>query len=418
MRPPLPTAGVSFPHLVGRVFVPFACGYFLSYLFRTVNAVIAADLVQAVGLTAAQLGLLTSVYFLTFAACQLPLGVLLDRYGPRRVEAALLLVAALGALLFGLGTRPETLVLGRALIGIGVSGCLMAAFKAFVLWFPAPQLPLVNGCIMACGGLGALMATAPVEALLHLTSWRGLFLGLAGVTLAVAGLLFAAVPEHPAGRTTSGLAAEVRGVITVFRSHFFWRLAPITTLANAALFSLQGLWAGPWLRDVAGLERQAVATHLFVIAAALLCGYLALGALASRLQRRGLPQGLVVGGGLLVFLVVQGLLAYGVTAATAVLWGIFGFCGAAAILPYALVSQHFPAALAGRANTALNVLVFVAAFLCQYGMGAMIALWPPAAGGGYVLAAYRASFGALLGLQALAYLWMVWPRHDGTRRTR
>jgi MFS family permease len=153
---------------VGRVFLPFAGGYFLSYLFRTVNAVIAPDLVHAVGLNAADLGLLTSTYFLAFAASQIPLGILLDRFGPRRVESLLLLWAAVGAALFAVGQTTTTLLVGRALIGLGVSGCLMAAFQAFVLWFPKPRLPLVNGCIMACGSLGALVATAPVEALLRL----------------------------------------------------------------------------------------------------------------------------------------------------------------------------------------------------------------------------------------------------------
>ena len=146
-----------------RVFIPFALGYFLSYLFRTVNAVIAPDLVRDIGVDPASLGLLTSAYFLTFAAFQLPLGVLLDRYGPRRVEAVLLLFAAAGAFAFARAETLNGLLLGRALIGLGVSACLMAAFKAYTLWFPKEKWPLVNGFQMAAGGLGALAATAPVE---------------------------------------------------------------------------------------------------------------------------------------------------------------------------------------------------------------------------------------------------------------
>ena len=159
-----------------RVFVPFALGYFLSYLYRVVNAVIAPDLVRDVGLDANHLGLLTSAYFLTFAAFQLPLGILLDRLGPRRTEAALLLIAAAGAFVFASAESAAGLIAGRALIGLGVSACLMAAFKAFVVWFPSQRLPLVNGCQMAAGGLGALAATAPVEAALAFTDWRGVFL--------------------------------------------------------------------------------------------------------------------------------------------------------------------------------------------------------------------------------------------------
>src|SRR5512134_2827170 len=135
-----------------RIFIPFALGYFLSYLYRTVNAVLAPDLVRDIGLEPASLGLLTSAYFLAFAAAQLPLGILLDRYGPRRVEAGLLLFAAGGALLFGRAATLGELLLARALIGVGVAACLMAAFKAFTDWFPRELLPFVNGIQMVSGG--------------------------------------------------------------------------------------------------------------------------------------------------------------------------------------------------------------------------------------------------------------------------
>jgi MFS family permease len=392
-----------------QVFLPFACGYFLSYLFRTVNAVIAPDLVEAVKLTAADLGLLTSAYFLTFAACQLPLGVFLDRFGPRRVEAALLLFAALGAWLFASGTSATTLLLGRALIGLGVSGCLMAAFQAFVLWFPKPRLPLANGGIMACGGLGALVATAPVEALLQITDWRGLFLSLGLLTLAVAGLIFVTVPERHQAKTTSSMMTQLRGVAVVFGDRLFWRLAPITMLAQASLLSLQGLWIGPWLRDVAGLDRAVVATHLLVAAAAMLAGYLVVGVVGERLQRRGFNLRLVMSGGLVAFMLVQLAICLGAVVAPMLLWALFGFCGSTSILSFAILSQAFPSHLAGRTNTALNLLVFITAFGSQYGIGAVINLWPMTTAGGYAVPAYQTAFGLMLGLQVLAFLWLVRP---------
>jgi MFS family permease len=392
-----------------RVFLPFACGYFLSYLFRTVNAVIAPDLVAAVRLTAADLGLLTSIYFLTFAACQIPLGMFLDRFGPRRVEAVLLLFAALGALLFAVGTSATTLLIGRSLIGLGVSGCLMAAFQAFVLWFPKPRLPLVNGCIMACGGVGALMATAPVEALLQITDWRGLFIGLSLLTLTVAVLIFVTVPEYRREDVASSMTTQLRGVVTVFGDRLFWRLAPITMLAHSTLLSLQGLWAGLWLRDVAGLERTAVATHLLVTAAAMLIGYLIIGAIGERLQRHGTKLIRVLGWGILAFMLVQLGICMGVTWAPMLLWALFGFCGAASILSFAVLSQSFPSHLAGRINTALNLLIFIVAFGSQYGIGEIINLWPTSPSGGYAIQAYQTAFGLMLGLEILAFLWFLWP---------
>ena len=143
------------------VFMPFAAGYFFSYFFRTVNAVVAPYLRQDIGLGPADLGLMSAAYFLTFAAFQIPLGLLLDRYGPRRVQGTLYCAAALGALLFAMADSLTTLVLARAMIGFGVSGGLMAALKAIVMWFPLNRVALVNGWYLACGGLGVLAATGP-----------------------------------------------------------------------------------------------------------------------------------------------------------------------------------------------------------------------------------------------------------------
>jgi len=165
--------------LLAAVWLPFSCGYFLSYAFRTINAIISQDLVQDLGIAPGQLGLLTAAYFFTFALVQIPLGVMLDRFGPRRIETVLLLFAAAGAVLFSIANGIELLVLARALIGVGVSACLMAALKAFVQWFPMSRIASLNGWLLACGGLGAFATSLPAEAALHYTDWRGLFAGIA-----------------------------------------------------------------------------------------------------------------------------------------------------------------------------------------------------------------------------------------------
>ena len=121
--------------LILVIFIPFAAGYFLSYLFRSTNAIIAPQLTSEVGLDAGDLGFLTATYFLTFSLFQIPLGILLDRYGPRKVQTLLLLFAAGGAVLFSLGTNTTILALGRGFIGLGVAGCLMGAVKAATIWF-------------------------------------------------------------------------------------------------------------------------------------------------------------------------------------------------------------------------------------------------------------------------------------------
>lgn len=394
--------------IVLRVFLPFAGGYFLSYLYRTVNAVISPELVASLDLSAADLGLLTSVYFLTFALFQLPLGILLDRFGPRRVESVLLLFAAGGALVFSLSVAREGLILGRALIGLGVSACLMASFKAFVIWFPSQRLPAVNGWVMAAGGMGALSATAPVEAALQMTDWRGLFLGLGIATFVIAAALFIFVPERSGYRQSESLREQWRGVGKVFSSRYFWRIAPLTMCSQAAFLSIQSLWAGPWLKDVAGLERLTVANYLLAIATAMVAGFLLMGTLAYRLSRVGIRPIAVAGGGMGLFMLTQLAIVLEFADFALPLWILFGFFGTTGILSYAVLSQAFPAALAGRVNTAVNLLVFIAAFTGQWGIGAVISLWPASARG-YHPQGYQAAFALVLALQTLAFAWFLYP---------
>ena len=195
----------SLARAVLLVLLPFAAGYYLSYLYRSINALIAGDLVAELGLTAADLGLLTSVYFLLFAAVQLPCGVLLDRYGPRLIDSALLLVAAAGSLLFALADGVATLLVGRALIGLGVAVGLMAGLKAIVLWFPSERVALANGWYIMLGALGALSATGPAETVIQALGWRGLFTALAVASAAVALTILLVVPDRKAPAQAANL---------------------------------------------------------------------------------------------------------------------------------------------------------------------------------------------------------------------
>lgn len=391
-------------HMLMRLFLPFGLGYFVSYLFRTVNAVIAPDLVSDLGLSPADLGLLTSTYFITFAAFQLPLGVLLDHFGARRVETGLLLIAAAGALIFALAESMTGVMIGRALIGLGVSACLMAAFKSFVSWLPQEKLPLANGVQMVSGGLGALTATTPVQSALLMTDWRGVFYGLAGISLIVAIIVFLVVPDQPKIGSPETVKEQLTGLRCILTHRFFWQIAPWAVATQATYLSIQGLWSGPWLRDVAGLTRDAVAQRLWWIAIAMIAGYFLFGSAAERLARRGIKPSVVACIGMMTFMIVQLLLVL-IPDYAVLLWVLFGFFGAAGILPYAILSQAFPSYLAGRCNTSLNLLVFVSAFAAQWLIGAVIGYWPLNAIGGYDPAGYQAAFLLLIVCQGAGALW-------------
>lgn len=194
------------------IFLPFAAGYLLSYLFRTINGPLADRLVVEFALDASSLGLLTSAYFFTFAAFQLPLGALIDRFGPRRVQVVLSIVAAAGAVLIAGAHSLSLLIAGRAIIGLGTSGALMTGLKALNLWTPRPRLTAMNGLYIMFGGLGAMASTYPIGWLSDAMGWRGTFYVLAVTTLAIAATTWLAVPE----KTTDALPEPWRDVFVAF----------------------------------------------------------------------------------------------------------------------------------------------------------------------------------------------------------
>ena len=395
------------PLLFLRVFLPFALGYFISYFFRNVNAIIEADLVGDLGFSAASLGLLTSVYFISFASFQLPLGLLLDRFGPRRTESVLLIFAALGALIFSMAESLSGLILGRLLIGFGVSACLMASFKAYVLWFPPDRLPLMNGLQMVAGGLGAMSATVPLRTALEFTDWRGVFLILSGLTLFSALVLWLVYPEKEGSTGPVPMKKQLEGLKTVLTSRPFLAIAPLVMFSQSAQMAIQGLWAKPWLRDVAGLDEAECANHLMWMMAAMMAGFFLLGLLSERLYQARKISPVTVGvSAMAVFIVLQLLMALGWTAQPMLLMTAFSFFATAGILPYAGLSQIFPKALSGRVSTSLNLTVFLGAFAVQWGLGEIINLWPTE-GKGYAPESYGAAFGSLAVLQLFGLLWFI-----------
>lgn len=383
------------------VFFPFVSGYYLSYLFRTINALIAGDLTADLGINTAQLGLLTSAYFLTFALAQLPLGVLLDRYGPRRVQSTLLLVAAAGAALFGAGHSLTALLVGRALIGIGVAAAMMAGLKAVVLWFPRERVALVNGWFVMVGALGALTATTPAALVLEWTGWRGLFALLAAATAASALLIHLVVPEMPV--RPAGGAPGRNSLKAIYANPNFWRVAPLSATCIGTAWALQGLWAAPWLADVEHLDHPHVVRHLFVMGVALCAGALLFGIGADRLRRRGVRPQTLLSLAASSLIAAQIALIAGLHPSDA-MWTVIAATGGATVLSYATLAEYFPKEIAGQANAALNILHIGGACLIQYGIGLVVGDWASHAGD-HPAIAYKTAFALNLVLQILALAW-------------
>ena len=393
----------SYLHLWRRLVPAYATGYFLSYGLRSVNAVIAPELIRDLGITSADMGLLTSAYFLAFGLFQLPLGLLLDRFGPRRVEAALLLLAAAGCALFGAGQTLTTLVLGRALIGLGVSSCLMASFKAFSQWFPVERLPSLTATIMVAGGLGALSASVPVEAALPLLGWRGMFYLFAALLVASAGFLMT-VPDRTALAHSEPLGQQVRTLLGIFGKRVFWRFAPQGCLSSGGFMAVQGLWAVPWLMEVNGAARADAAGVLFLLGLAMLSGFVFVATCSRWLARNGVAPMTLLTLGIGIGLLVEAAIIADL-ARPAWLWPMLGLSFSLSNIAYSQLSAEFPVELSGRVNTALNLMVFVGAFGLQWGIGALVD--GLTVGGVARTQAFRITFSVLLVLQALAFGWFL-----------
>jgi len=391
------------------VFMPFACGYFFSYFYRTVNAVVAPYLQQDIGLGPADMGLMSAAYFLTFAAFQIPLGLLLDRYGPRRVQGTLYCIAALGALLFAKGDSVTTLILARAMIGFGVSGGLMAALKAIVMWFPLNRVATVNGWYFAFGGLGALAATGPVDIAMQSMDWRQMFMLLAAVTLVVAALILLVVPERPNSAATGSLKEQISEIGQIYRDPYFWRIVPLMFTCASSFMAIQGLCAGPWLLEVEGFSQADTAAHLTIMAVGMIVGVTGSGLFASVLQRMGYDMAGVCGFAAFFSIIAMLLLITDIVPSSYVLWAYIGLVVALTALVFAALAHHFPISQAARANTAANVIVFAMAFVYQWGIGWVIEQWPLAADGGYPNIAYLWAFLATILTQVLAFVWFIWP---------
>jgi len=391
-------------NVLWRVSAPFIAGYFVSYVYRMVNAVLAPTLVAEFDLSAGQLGLLSSMYFLSFAVLQLPLGVAMDRFGPRRVNATLLLVAAAGGWLFSRGQSYETLLLARALIGAGVSACLMASLTAFVLWYPAERISTMNGLAFAAGALGAMTATVPLELLLRSWPWREAFLLIVAATLAVSLLLWLWVPERRAEAPNDSLLDSFRELKNLLLDAAFLRLALCLGASQCAAVALQTLWIATWLRDVAGYSPAGVARGLLAVNVAMIVGYLGFGRAADAWQRRGRDPLDLLLYGVAASAASLGLAVFGL--GSLAVWCVFVAAGTSVVLGYSILSRRTPRAMAGRANTAINVVGFIGMFSGQWAIGLVLDRFPQSAAG-YAPEAYPWALGMVWAVQlaGLAWLW-------------
>ena len=389
------------------VFLAFSSAYFLSALIRAITATLSPTLTQELALSAQDLGLLAGGYFLGFAATQLPLGKWLDKHGPKKVLLAFLVVAVLGCIAFALAQSFMGLWLARVLCGVGVSACLMAPLTGYRRWMaPGAQLR-ANSWMLMTGSLGMLSSTLPVQWLMPIMGWRAIFAGLAVLVVLSMVMIYVLVPVWAKSETDQqDPAAQAvkteEGYGPIWRSAYFWRMAPIGFFCYGGLLALQTLWAAPWMTVVGGYSPLDAATGLFAINLAMLVTFWAWGLVTPRLAKRGiLPNQIIAWGQPISFVVLAWIIASGPQLGdqTALALSLFCISSTFVSLAQPAVGMAFPPHLAGRALSAYNLVVFVGVFVVQWGIGLGVDLfksfgWSP-------VLAFQAAF-SVFGLCAVA----------------
>ena len=360
------------------VFLAFAVAYFLSALIRSITATISPTLTAELALGAKDLGLLAGGYFLGFAAMQLPLGHWLDRHGPKRVILSLLAVAVVGCVAFSWASGFSGLLLARILCGVGVSACLMAPLTGYRRWFDSATLMRANSWMLMTGSLGMVASTLPVQWLMPILGWRAIFLGLAVLLVLAMLLIYWQVPAwdaSPSHINTTTTNASTSGYSEVWAHPYFRKMAPIGFFTYGGLVAMQTLWVVPWMTRVALYTPIEAATGLFWLNLGMLVSFWLWGLLSPWLVERGLNAERLITAGMPLSFIALALVIF--AAGSLGSWTALGltlYCMSCTFVSLAQpsVGMAFPAALAGRALSAYNLVIFSGVFIIQWGIGLLI----------------------------------------------
>jgi MFS family permease len=388
-----------------RILSAFGFGFFLSMFTRSSGNLLKGPIQADLALSEATMGLtFGTAFFIAFGLAQLPIGVLLDRYDPRKVNAGMLLVAATGTLIFALSHTSAHMAIGRILMGMGFAACMMAALKTYSLWFPVNKLPTINGIQFAVGILGAISATKPTEWLLQVTDWRGINLIMAGLSVLAAILLLVLAPRHGSKSSTETLLDQIKGIGKVYGSGYFWRTTPWAFISIGISQGVGTLYVLSWLKGVGGETTSSATNVLFAIAFVSIFNYLLVGHLMEWLGRRGFgPMTIPYTGIFGSMLVLALIIAWpGAT----LLWVFWALSIGWASLTVASLARAFPVYLAGRVYTGFNQMSFLMTSIIQWLVGMLLDFYPRV-GADAAPESYRLAFAAVLGIQLLGGLWTV-----------
>ncbi len=370
----------------------------VTIFFRGSVGVIAPDLARELGLTAEDLGLLTGAFFLTFALTQIPIGLMLDRFGPRRTISGMMIIAVAGSLLFAVSDGLTGLVVARVMMSIGCGAIMVGCFIICSRWFPPARFAAMVGLVSSMSNGGNLLATTPLAAAVETWGWRPSFVGMAVIAAAIAALLFFTVRDAPPGhpfleRRAESLRDVLRGVRDVFREPQLRYLLAVTVVAYPAFVSIMALWAGPYLFDVHGLDPVQRGNVMLAMAVANIIGPLCFGEFIRRIDsyRRA---GLIGGAATVLVMVLLAVLPHPPVWLIVVLFAGLGFFSTFGIVVMTYTRGLYPDRMAGRAMTMVNLFTQTSAGLMQVVTGLIVGVFSVGVASAPPVA-YRTVFGFL-----------------------
>ena len=388
------------------VFFVFAFGYFISCLLRAITATLSPVLTSEFNLLAADLGLLAGGYFLGFACMQIPLGYLLDKYGPKKIVTSFLLIALIGIISFALAKSFSGLLISRILIGVGVSACLMAPLTGYRIWYAENQQQRANSWMLMVASLGFLSSTLPVQLLLPSFGWRWIFGGIALLTFLSILLMLLFIPNWNLNKNRVLENSDKTGLLSdVWKNRFFISVIPMGLFNYGGLMAIQTLWAGPWMIRVSGYTPLESATGLFWINVTMLISFFlwgyflpkinSIGFSATRILKLGLPVGFLV----MLTIIILGPKAGAFHITMFILSSIF------LSVTQPAVGLSFAGHSAGKALTSFNLLIFAGTFVMQWLMGFVIDIVKSL--GHSEIFAFKSAFSVFLILSIISYIFFL-----------
>lgn len=407
-----PAAEARHRRRAWAIFAALVGTYVASQFFRASLTVIAPDLMRDLALSAESIGGIAGLFFLVFGLVQIPVGVLLDRFGPRRVMPILFLIAVLGALVFAAADSGAGLAAGRSLLGLGCAAGLMGAMVVIGRWFPREKFATMGGILMGVSSVGVLMAATPLAWASATIGWCGAFVISAAVTALLAGMLYLVVRDAPPGSADAEPFKEspreiLAGIGTVMKNGLLWRIVAMQLTIYPSVMTVATLWAGPYLADVHGLDTEQRGDALNILFGALVVSPLLLGPLDRVFNTR---KWVVIGSAVSLATILFTFAIW----PQATLWQalglllLLGLASAGSLVLHAHARSVLPERLVGRGMTLQNTASIGGIFLWQAATGFIIGAFD-APDGVVPEIAYRAAFGFLgvmLVVSLSIYVWI------------